>query len=65
VLRGISPTPASTGAKVRTIGTKRAITTVFGPCFSKQSFVRSTYSCLKILGSVLLNSCGPMRDPNV
>jgi hypothetical protein len=31
---GIEPTPASTGAKVRTIGTKRAIMTVFPPCVS-------------------------------
>ena len=26
------PTPATIGAKVRTIGTKRASTIVFGPC---------------------------------
>ena len=33
---GIIPTPATKRSKVRTIGTKRAITIVFTPYFSKK-----------------------------
>jgi tRNA(His) 5'-end guanylyltransferase len=40
-LYGISLTPATKGAIVLTIGTKRAITILFFPCFSKNFLVFS------------------------
>ena len=46
VFRVILPMPATTGANVRTTGTKRASTIVFAPCWSKKCSVRSMYSRL-------------------
>ena len=44
------PTPAATGAKVRTIGTKRARMIVRPPKRSKNALVRSTFLTLKTPG---------------
>ena len=57
--RDILPTPATTGANVRTTGTKRASTMVFGPCWSKKCSVRSMYSRLKKRESGSRKSRGP------
>ena len=51
--------------KVRTIGTNRASTIVFGPWRSKNWCVRSTYSCLKSRDSCCVNRRGPSRLPIV
>ena len=39
----ISPTPATIGANVRTIGTKRARKIVFGPFFSRKVWALPTW----------------------
>ena len=44
------PAPATEGAKVRTIGTKRAIMIVLPPCRSKNWWVRSRYRLLEDAG---------------
>ena len=53
------PTPAATGAKVRTIGTKRASTIAIGPHFSRNAFVRRTFS----FENSPLSFCSKMRGP--
>ena len=63
--RRILPTPATTGANVRTTGTKRASTMVLAPWWSKKSSVRSMYSRLKNRESGRRNSRGPTVAPMV
>ncbi len=53
------PTPAATGAKVRTIGTKRARMIVSPPNRSKNAFVRSTFLTLKSPHSLRSKTFGP------
>ena len=65
VRRDILPMPATTGANVRTIGTKRASTIVLAPCWSKKSSVRSMYSRLNNLESGRRNRRGPVFWPMV
>lgn len=58
-------TPAMIGVNVRTMGTKRARTRDFGPCFSKNSWALVTFSCLNRRESGRLNSAGPTFLPNM
>jgi len=60
----LRPTPAITGVKVRTTGTNRASTTAFGPWRSKNSWVRSTYSCLEQtrIGAAEQRRADPLAD---
>ncbi len=60
---GMCPTPAATGAKVRTIGTKRARMTVMPPKRSKNAFVRSTFFLLKSPDSLRSKIAGPPLWP--
>lgn len=60
----ISPTPASVGASVLMIGTKRAIKIVLFPCFSKNFFVLSTYSLRKKNDSSFIKIFGPIFLPS-
>ena len=57
------PTPATTGVKVRTMGTNRAMTIVREPYWSKNSCARSTLACLKNRESGRWNRAGPTRWP--
>lgn len=59
----ILPAPATMGAKVRTIGTKRARTMALGPNFSMNSWAFSRFSCLKSLELGRLKSLGPKNLP--
>ena len=59
----MSPTPAITVMKVRTIGTKRASTMARLPYFSKNSWVLSTYFFLKIFESSRWKIDGPAAAP--
>ena len=59
----MSPTPAITVMKVRTIGTKRASTMARLPYFSKNSCVLSTYFFLKSLESSRAKIFGPTLAP--
>ena len=63
VRRFIAPTPARIGTNVRTTGTNRARTIVFAPCGSKNSSVRSMYSCLKSRESGRRKIDGPDLRP--
>lgn len=63
VRHGMWPTPAATGANVRTIGTKRARITVRPPYFSKNAFVRSTFVRLNRPDSLRSNTAGPPLCP--
>jgi hypothetical protein len=58
-------TPATIGVNVRTMGTKRASTSDFGPYFSKNSCALATFSCLKRRESGRVNSDGPTFLPNM
>lgn len=51
------------GVNVRTMGTKRARISDFGPCFSKNSCAFSTFSCLKSLELGRVKSAGPTFRP--
>lgn len=57
-------TPAMIGVNVRTMGTKRARTRDLGPCFSKNSWALTTFSCLKRRESGRVKSEGPTFLPN-
>jgi len=57
------PTPAATGANVRTIGTKRARMIVSPPNRSKNAFVRSTFLTLKSPDSLRSKIDGPALWP--
>ena len=57
------PTPAATGANVRTIGTKRARMIVRPPKRSKNAFVRSTFFTLKTPDSLRSKTAGPPLWP--
>ncbi len=57
------PAPATMGAKVRTMGTKRARTIALGPYFSMKSWAFSKFSCLKSLELGRLKSFGPRNLP--
>lgn len=59
----IRPAPATMGANVRTIGTKRARTIALGPYFSMNSWAFSRFSCLKSLELARLKSFGPKNLP--
>ena len=59
---GIAPTPATNGAKVRTIGAKRARITARAPCFSKKALVFSRCPFLS-QRYFPLNARGPMARP--
>ena len=56
------PTPATNGAKVRTIGTKRAYTIALPPCFSKNFCVFSRCDFLR-KRYLPLKAAGPMYFP--
>lgn len=58
-------TPAMIGVNVRTMGTNRASTSDFGPCFSKNSCALVTFSCLKRRESGRVKSDGPTFLPNM
>ncbi|CAM5377832.1 hypothetical protein STENM327S_05102 [Streptomyces tendae] len=57
------PAPATMGAKVRTMGTKRARTIALGPYSSMNSCAFSRFSCLKSLELGRLKSLGPKNLP--
>jgi hypothetical protein len=57
------PTPAATGAKVRTIGTKRARMTAIPPNRSKNWLVRSTFRRLNRPLSLRSKIGGPALRP--
>ena len=57
------PTPAATGAKVRTIGTKRATMTATPPKRTKNAFVRSTFLMLNKPDSLRSKTLGPNLCP--
>ncbi len=57
------PAPATMGAKVRTMGTKRARTIALGPYLSMNSCAFSRFSCLKSLELGRLKSRGPKNLP--
>ena len=57
----IEPTPALTGANVRTIGTKRAMMTVAEPNRSKNDSVFATLARLNNPESLRLKIAGPAR----
>ena len=57
------PTPAATGANVRTMGTKRARMIVSPPNRTKNALVRSTFLTLKRPLSLRSNTFGPPRCP--
>ena len=59
----IRDAPATTGANVRTIGTKRARMMVIGPCFSKKACDSSMYFFLKNRASSCLNRAVPPLLP--
>ena len=59
----IEPAPATIGAKVRMIGTKRASTMAFGPCRSMNSWALSRFSRLKSLDFGRLKIFGPKNLP--
>ena len=59
----MSPTPAITVMKVRTIGTNRASTMARLPYLSKNSAVLSTYFCLKIREFSRWKIAGPALAP--
>ena len=64
--KSIRPTPATRVTKVRTIGTNRARMSARLPYRSKNTWVLSTYDCLKILPITPvrgLNSGGPISRP--
>ncbi len=56
-------TPAMIGVNVRTIGTNRASTRDFAPCFSKKACAFSTFSCLNSRESGRRKSEGPTLRP--
>src|SRR5215212_2415992 len=60
---GISVAPTTSGANVRTIGTKRARTTVLTPYLSKNSFALATRLGLNIHDDSRLNSVLPIARP--
>ncbi len=57
------PTPAAIGAKVRTMGTKRAMITARAPNRVKNALVRFTFSTLKRPLSLRSNIRGPTLWP--
>ncbi len=57
------PTPAAMGAKVRTMGTKRAAMTASPPKRAKNAFVRTTFCRLKMPESLRSNTLGPALWP--
>ena len=54
--------PATNGTQVRTIGTKRASTSVMEPCRAKNSSVRLRYSTLRNR-YLPLKAGGPIQRP--
>ena len=62
-MRSIFDAPAITVATVRTMGTKRARTTVIFPYFSKNAADRSMCSFRRNLASGRLKTAGPTLKP--
>lgn len=58
-----APAPATIGAKVRMIETKRASTMALGPCLSMNSWALPRVSGLKSLEPGRLKSFGPKNVP--
>ena len=54
--------PATNGAQVRMMGTKRDITMVIEPYFAKNASVRCRYSTLR-KRYLPLKACGPIHRP--